>query len=192
MKSGSSSLALAVCFCFRCIGLLGAYLIQTTNQFVEIHGHFRFKSELCTAEGVLEGNRSRMKCQTFVGVIPFPILLVSHYRVSNIGQMYAYLVLPARQQINFQQSKVLCLFEHFVSSVRQFSFCGIGRGVHSVSFVLYQVRTNRLRALLTLAMNDGKIFLSSFLSTGSANGALPLRSSRRRVYLKFPYPVGER
>src|SRR5271157_1156034 len=162
MKSGSSNLALAVCFCFRCIGLLDAYLIQTTNQFVEIHGHFRFKSELCTAKGVLEGNQYRMKCQTFVGVIPFSILLVSHHRVSNIGQMYAYLVLSTRQQMNVQQSKVFCLFEHFVSSVRQFSFCRIGRRVHSVSFVLYQVRSNRLRALLKLAMNDGKIFLFRF------------------------------
>jgi hypothetical protein len=50
-----------------------------------------------------------------VGHIPFSISLVTDNRVSNTGEMYAYLMFPARQQINFQQGKVFRLLQHMIS-----------------------------------------------------------------------------
>lgn len=69
---------------------------QATNEFVEIRRRLGFKGELLTAEGVSEGNRPGMKRQAHTGFIPFSILPVSHHRVSNVGEMYTYLVFPAR------------------------------------------------------------------------------------------------
>jgi hypothetical protein len=43
-----------------------------------------------------------MKRYAFVALVPVSILLVTDNRMSIVSQMYAYLMLPARQQINFQ------------------------------------------------------------------------------------------
>src|SRR5713226_5664156 len=82
--------------------------------------------------------------------------------MSDTGEMYSYLVLPACQQINFQQSKVFRLLEHFVSGIGQFFFGGVGCGVHELSFVPRQVRSDSLRLPTAPAMNDGEIFLLRF------------------------------
>ena len=126
------------------MGLICIYLIQVTNEMGEICGHFRFKKELLSAERVCEGNRSCVKRQALMGFVAFPIFFVAHYRMSDVREMHTDLVLPARQQINFQQSEVFCLFEYLVSSMRQLSFCGIGCGVHAVGCVLCQICRNGL------------------------------------------------
>jgi hypothetical protein len=80
-----------------------------------------------------------MKRYAFVALVPVSILLVTHNRMSIVSQLYAYLMLPARQQINFQQSKVSCFLEYSVTRMGQFSFCGVACRIHGVRFVLGQV-----------------------------------------------------
>ena len=98
-----------------------------------------------------------------MAAIPLSIFPIADDRMPDAGEMDAYLVLPARQQINFQQSKVFRLLEYFISCPGQSSFCGVGRGVHDVGFVLRQVCRNGLSLFITSTMNDRKILLLRFL-----------------------------
>ncbi len=85
---------------------------DAANQLVEIPGHFRGKSQPLAAEGVPEGDRPGVKCETGVGLLRAAILPVAHDGMSDTGEMHPDLVLPARQQVHFQQGKFLRLFEH--------------------------------------------------------------------------------
>ena len=57
-----------------------------------------------------------MERQPLVGRFRIPVLPVAHDRMASVGQVYAYLVLPARQQVNLQQSERAGLLEHSVRS----------------------------------------------------------------------------
>ena len=59
--------------------------------------------------------------------------------MSLISHMYTYLILPAGQKINLQQTKLLGLFKHLISSMCQFAFCDISCGIDDISLVLRQV-----------------------------------------------------
>ena len=101
--------------------------------------HFGFKSHLFAAGGVFEGNRFGMKRQTPVPILGFTIFTIAYDRMPLISQMDTYLILPAGQKIYLQQTKLLGLFKHLISSMCQFAFCDIRCGIDDISLVLRQV-----------------------------------------------------
>ena len=134
-------------------------VIGNANQCVEIGWYLRFKREHFAAEGVFEADRPGMKGQTLLGAGCFSILPVADNRVPDAGQMNPYLMLPAREQINLQQSAAPGLLEHFIRRMRQHAVDAVGSRVHVVSFRFCQVCRNRIRAFFAGAVHDSQILL---------------------------------
>ena len=105
-----------------------------------------------------ERDRFGVKRQPPVDFLIPAIPLVAYDRVADAGEVHAYLMFPAGQQIDFQQRIVFGFFEHFVSRVSELALARVMGRVHSVRLVLRQVGRDGRGALLTMAMNDGEIF----------------------------------
>ena len=88
------------------------------DQLVEIDWDLRFKSDSLPVVRMVEGNRSGMQRQARMIAIPTAIFLIANHRMADAGEMDAKLVLPARQEIEFQQCEVFGLLEHPIGRTR--------------------------------------------------------------------------
>ena len=95
--------------------LRSLFLLQAADKAAEIARYGRLKGNLFAAERMNEGNGRGMQSETFVRSLPFSISGVTNHGVPDASEMHACLMLSPRQQINFQQGKLLGLFEDLVS-----------------------------------------------------------------------------
>ena len=69
---------------------------------LKYRGTFASKVSCSPVTGCLKEIDLACSARRLWALFPFPYLLVAHNRVPDIGKMYANLVFPARQEINFQ------------------------------------------------------------------------------------------
>jgi len=82
--------------------------------------------------------------------MPFPlsILLISHDRVADVGEMHAYLMLSACQELHLQQGKPFRFLKHLVSRMGQSPFAG--SVVVYTTWALFSARHVEIVASLSL------------------------------------------
>ena len=88
--------------------------ICVTEEFDEKRRHTCFQGQPFSAGRVGEGNRSSVKSKSRAATVFFAILPVAYYRMADIGEMDADLMLPTRERLDIEQRHAFGLFEHTI------------------------------------------------------------------------------